>query len=152
MTREQYIESRVYDEHEYIDIEEATIEMLNNSYSFKKVGGPFAYMSAGDVLKDYDPCAFREEANNYSDQMVRDGKWIYFHNEFFLYEAQYLIDDITDAIRDVDPFQVDDPDHHPGWYYYDDMALCQGPFADAEACYNHACLEYPLEPVGPICE
>jgi hypothetical protein len=109
-------------------------------------------MSAGDVLKDYDPCAFREEANNYSDQMVRDGKWIYFHNEFFLYEAQYLIDDITDAIRDVDPFQVDDPDHHPGWYYYDDMALCQGPFADAEACYNHACLEYPLEPVGPICE
>ena len=152
MTREQYIESRVYDEHEYIEVEEATIEMLDDDYNFKCLGGPFTYMSAGHVLKDYDPCAFREQVNNYQDRMIRDCYWIEYDDNCWLPEVQKFIDDITDAITNVDPFQVDDPDHHPGWYYYDDMALCQGPFADAEACYNHACLEYPLEPIGPICE
>jgi hypothetical protein len=141
MTREQYIESRVYDEHEYIEVEEATIEMLNNSYSFEQVGGPFAHMSAGDVLKDYDPCSFREELNNYQDAMIRDGNWIEYDDNCWLPEVQKFIDDITDAIniKYVDPFRVDDPDHHPGWYYYDDMALCQGPFESAKACYDDAC-------------
>jgi len=64
MTREQYLEERIYDEHDYIDVEEATIKMLNETYSFKQIGGPFTYMSAGDVLKEYDYAAFRETVNN----------------------------------------------------------------------------------------
>ena len=138
MTREQYIEARVYDEHEYIDIEEATIEMLNDSYSFEKVGGPFAHMSAGDVLKDYDPCAFRQEVCNYQDYMIRTDMWIEYDDNCWLPEAKELIDHITDAIKNVDPFQVTGIEH-PGWYYHDDMAFAQGPFESAEACYDHAC-------------
>ena len=152
MTREQYIESRVYDEHEYIEVEDATIEVLNDTYDFHPVGGPFAYMQAGVVLKEYDYNAFREECNNYQDAMIRDGSWIEYDDNCWLPEVRQFIDDIQDAIENVDPFEVNDPDHHPGWYYHDDMALCQGPFESAEACYDHACLEYPLKPVGPICK
>jgi hypothetical protein len=138
MTREQYIEARVYDEHEYIDIEEATIEMLNDSYSFKQIGGPFAYMSAGDVLKDYDYTAFREEVNNYQDYMIRDGNWIEYDDNCWIPLVQKSIDYINDCIKNVDPFQVTGVEH-PGWYYHDDMAFAQGPFESAEACYDHAC-------------
>jgi hypothetical protein len=140
MTREQYIEARVYDEHEYIDIEEATIEMLDDDYNFKSLGGPFTYMSAGHVLKDYDPCAFREQVNNYQDRMIRDCYWIEYDDHCWLPEAQEFIDNISDAIKDVDPFQVTGVEH-PGWYYHDDMAFAQGPFESAEACYDHACLQ-----------
>ena len=138
MTREQYLEDRVYDEHDYIDVEEATIEMLNETYRFKQIGGPFAYMSAGDVLKDYDYTAFREEVNNYQDHMIRDGNWIEYDDNCWLPIVQKCIDYINDCIKNVDPFQVTGIEH-PGWYYYDDMAMSQGPFADAEACYDHAC-------------
>ena len=138
MTREQYLEERIYDEHEYIDVEEATIEMLNETYSFKQIGGPFTYMSAGDVLKDYDYTAFREEVNNYQDHMIRDGNWIEFNQACWLPEAQKLIDYVTDALKNVDPFQVTGIEH-PGWYYYDDMSMSQGPFDSPEDCYNHAC-------------
>jgi len=138
MTREQYIESRVYDEHEYIDIEEATIEMLDDDYNFKSLGGPFTYMSAGHVLKDYDPCAFREQVNNYQDRMIRDCYWIEYDDNCWLPEVAKLIAGIKYSIMDVDPFQVTGVEH-PGWYYHDDMAFAQGPFESAEACYDHAC-------------
>jgi hypothetical protein len=140
MTREQYLEDRVYDEHQYIDVDEATIEMLNERYDFYKVGGPFTHMSAGDVLKDYDYTAFREEVNNYQDYMIRDGNWIEYDDNCWLPEAQEFIDNIKDAIKNVDPFQVTGIEH-PGWYYYDDMSMSQGPFNSAEDCYDHACFE-----------
>ena len=41
MRREQYILDRVYDEHDSIELEEATIEMLNQTYNFRPLGGPF---------------------------------------------------------------------------------------------------------------
>ena len=138
MTREQYLEERIYDEHDYIDVEEATIEMLNETYSFKQIGGPFAFMSAGDVLNDYDYAAFREAVNNYQDKMIRDGNWIEYDDNCWIPVVQKFIDYITDNIKDVDPFQVTGIEH-PGWYYYDDMAMSQGPFDSPEDCYNHAC-------------
>ena len=53
MTREQYIEVRVYDEHLSIEIEDATKEMLSDTYSLHCVGGPFKYLPAGDVLFEH---------------------------------------------------------------------------------------------------
>jgi hypothetical protein len=138
MTREQYLEERIHDEHEYIEVEEATIEMLNETYSFKQIGGPFTNMSAGVVLKEYDYAAFREEFNNYQDQMIRDGNWIEYNQACWLPEVQKLIDYINDSIKNVDPFYVED-DQYRGWHYYDDMSISQGPFNSPEDCYNHAC-------------
>jgi len=138
MTREEYLELKVYDEHEYIDVEDATIEMLDDDYNFKSLGGPFTYISAGDVLKEYDYTAFRETMNNYQDSMIRDGNWIEYDDNCWLPEVQKFIDDIKEAIKKVDPFQVTGIEH-PGWYYYDDMSMSQGPFNSPEDCYNHAC-------------
>jgi len=138
MTREEYLELKVYDEHEYIDVEDATIEMLDDDYNFKSLGGPFTYISAGDVLKEYDYTAFRETMNNYQDSMIRDGDWIEYDDNCWLPEVQKFIDDIKEAIKKVDPFQVTGIEH-PGWYYYDDMSMSQGPFNSPEDCYNHAC-------------
>lgn len=138
MTREEYIESRVYDEHEYIDVEEATIEMLNDTYSFQSLGGPFTHMSAGDVLKEYDYAAFRETLNNYQDHMIRDGNWVEYDDNCWLPEVSKFIDNIKEAIKDVDPFYVEHG-KFSGWHYYDDMAMIQGPFNTPEDCYNHAC-------------
>jgi hypothetical protein len=139
MKREHYIESRVYDEYEYIDIEDATKKMLSDTYSFHCVGGPFKYLSAGDVLFDYNHVAFREECNNFADHMVRNGDWIYYDNEYWPSDAQKLIDEITERIKDVDPFECTGIEH-PGWYYYDSRVFEQGPFESAEACYDHACM------------
>ena len=140
MTREQFLEDTVYDEHDYIDVEQATIEMLNETYSFQSLGGPFTYMSAGVVLKEYDYTAFRETMNNYQDSMIRDGSWIEYDDACWLPHVKEFIDNIKDAIKNVDPFQVTGVEH-PGWYYYDDMSMSQGPFTSAEWCYGHACLQ-----------
>lgn len=142
MTREEYLESVIYDEHEYIEVEDATIEMLNEAYSFKSLGGPFTYMNAGVVLKEYDYTAFRETMNNYQDSMIRNGNWIEYDNNCWFAGVEVFIENIKDAIKNVDPFQVED-----SWYYYDEapagtsMELSQGPFDSPEDCYNHACLQ-----------
>ena len=138
MRREQYILDRVYDENDSIEIEEATIEMLNQTYNLSQVGGPFTYMLAGVVLKEYDDAAFREEANNYQDAMIRDGSWIEYGQACWLPEAKKLIDYITSSIKDVDPIECTLIEH-PGFYYFDSKSISQGPFESAEACYNHAC-------------
>ena len=138
MTIEEYLESKVYDEHEYIDVEDATIEMLNETYSFKSLGGPFTYMNAGVVLKEYDYTAFRETMNNYQDSMIRNGNWIEYDNNCWFAGVEVFIENIKDAIKNVDPFHVVGI-FSDGWYYYDDMAMSQGPFNSPEDCYNHAC-------------
>ena len=138
MTREQYIEVRVYDEHYSIELEDATKEMLSDTYSLHCVGGPFKYLPAGDVLFDYDYTAFREECNNFADRMIRNGDWIYYDDNYWRSEAQKFIDEITSSIKDVDPIECTGIEH-PGFYYFDSESISQGPFESAEACYNHAC-------------
>jgi len=70
--------------------------------------------------------------------MIRDGNWIEYDDACWLPEAKKLIDYVTDTIKNVDPFHVVGI-FSDGWYYYDDMAMSQGPFNSPEACYNHAC-------------
>jgi len=138
MTREQYLEVRVHDEHLSIEIEDATKEMLSDTYSLHCVGGPFKYLPAGDVLFDYDYTAFREECNNFADRMIRNGDWIYYDDNYWGSEAQKFIDEITSSIKDVDPIECTGIEH-PGFYYFDSKAISQGPYESAEACYDHAC-------------
>ena len=138
MTREQYIEVRVHDEHLSIEIEDATKEMLSDTYSLHCVGGPFKYLPAGDVLFDYDYTAFREECNNFADRMITNGDWVYYDDNYWGSEVQKFIDEITSSIKDVDPIECTGIEY-PGFYYFDSKAISQGPYESAEACYDHAC-------------
>ena len=42
-----------------VDVEKRYDEMLDEIYSFEKVGGPFAHMSPSRVLQEVDPIAYR---------------------------------------------------------------------------------------------
>lgn len=50
-----------------IDREERFDSMLDDCYSFERVGGPFTYMTPSLVLKEYDPVAYRCGVNDYAD-------------------------------------------------------------------------------------
>jgi hypothetical protein len=51
-----------------IDREKRFSEMLDECYSFEKVGGPFEHMSPAKVLEEMDPIAFRCGVNDFGDE------------------------------------------------------------------------------------
>lgn len=62
-------EARVAEECKAVDREAAFNEMLDECYSFEKVGGPFAGMSPSRVLLECDPIAHRCGVNDYCDSL-----------------------------------------------------------------------------------
>lgn len=50
-----------------VDMEQRFRDMLDECYSFDKIGGPFAYMSPSRVLEEVDPTAFRCGVSDQSD-------------------------------------------------------------------------------------
>ena len=60
-------ESRIESDCKPVDMEQRFRDMLDECYSFDKVGGPFAYMSPSRVLEEMDPTAFRCGVNDYAD-------------------------------------------------------------------------------------
>ena len=60
-------ESRIESDCKPVDMEQRFRDMLDECYTFDKVGGPFAYMSPSRVLKEVDPTAFRCGVNDYAD-------------------------------------------------------------------------------------
>lgn len=141
MKIEEYIIEKLSEEFNCIDIEEETKDMLDETYSFANIGGPFQYMSAGDVLEQYDHVAFREEVNNYLDLQVQDNNWVEYNDRYWHIDAKHALEEYRDILKDCDPFHVSDG-KHPGWYYYDKMAFVQGPFNEPYDCYNHAIDQY----------
>lgn len=61
------LEAHIASECTVIDREEAFNDMLDEIYSFEKVGGPFANMSPSRVLLEVDPVAHRCGVNDYAD-------------------------------------------------------------------------------------
>lgn len=68
-----------------MDVEERFSDMLDECYSFKSVGGPFAHMLPSRVLRECDETAFRCGANDYADSLSKDG------------EIEYIAEDWYDA-------------------------------------------------------
>lgn len=50
-----------------VDLEERLDQMLNDCYSFKDIGGPFASMDPARVLREMDPVAYRCALSDMSD-------------------------------------------------------------------------------------
>ena len=61
------LEQKIADDLEKIDREARFDAMLDECYSFEKVGGPFANMQPSDILKNCDPAAYRCGVNDYAD-------------------------------------------------------------------------------------
>jgi hypothetical protein len=136
MTHKEYILTKLEEEFRQLDVDEETKEMLDECYPFSCVGGPFTYLSAGDVLYKMHGQSFRDEMIMLIDRMVKDKRWFEFHNTYWDIEAKAAAESYAAAIACCDPFCVSDGDH-PGWYYYDEEAFAQGPFCDPYDCYEH---------------
>jgi hypothetical protein len=61
------LEKRIIAEVEKIDREGRYRDLIDECYSFKDVGGPFAHMTPSRVLEEVDPTAFRCGVNDYGD-------------------------------------------------------------------------------------
>ena len=66
-----------------IDRESRFNDMLDEIYSFEKVGGPFAYMSPSRVLLECDPIAHRCGVNDFADRE----EWTEINGETYETEA-----------------------------------------------------------------
>lgn len=88
------------------DLEARFSDVLDECYSFEKVGGPFQYMTPSRVLKEMDPTAFRCGVNDWAD-----GEELYEINgdyydradvdkarEEFIEELDSEISDLTESI------------------------------------------------------
>lgn len=61
------LETRIADNCKVVDREAAFNEMLDECYSFERVGGPFADMLPSRVLLEVDPIQHRCGVNDYAD-------------------------------------------------------------------------------------
>jgi len=62
-------------------LDNMTEEFLNEIYGEISVCG-YEY-SAGNALKDLDPCAFRQAVQEYADNQVSDGFWVELHGQLY---------------------------------------------------------------------
>jgi hypothetical protein len=86
-----------------VDIEKQYDEMLDEIYSFKRVGGPFEYMQPSRVLRDSSPTDYRVGFSDWlaaeSDRIVDiDGN--YYDREEVEREAENYIDGLRAEIAD----------------------------------------------------
>lgn len=72
-----------------VDMEQRFRDMLDECYSFDKIGGPFAYMSPSRVLEEVDPTAFRCGVSEQSD-----------HENVYEIDGDYYDTDKVDEARD----------------------------------------------------
>lgn len=89
-------QERVREELTPVDVEARFNDMLDESYSFDSVGGPFACMSPSRVLLECDPIAHRCGVNDYADSLGKDGEIEYICEDW--YDAKE-VQDIRDEVE-----------------------------------------------------
>ncbi len=91
------LEAHIVAECETVDVEAAFKAMLDECYSFAKVGGPFAYLSPSRVLEELCPTDFRCGVADYSDSLetteIRG-------DEYNNREVDKAKEEFIDALRD----------------------------------------------------
>lgn len=79
-----------------VDREAAFDSMLDESYSFDAVGGPFTYMTPSSVLKEMDPIAYRCGVNDFADGM----EWVEVDGQTFdQREVEELVADFVSELE-----------------------------------------------------
>jgi len=88
------LEAFIISECRTVDREARFDEMLDECYSFEKVGSIFASMSPSRVLKEVDPIAYRCGVNDYEDSenLVEIGDDYYERDEAEKAKAEFISD------------------------------------------------------------
>lgn len=87
--------TRIESDCDKVDMEAMFSNMLDDCYSFKAVGGPFAYMSPSKVLEEMDPTAFRCGVSDYADSM-RDEYVELSNGHYRIEDCKPIQDEIAD--------------------------------------------------------
>jgi hypothetical protein len=107
------LNSRIADELTAIDREERFRETLDELYSFRDVGGPFAHMQPSAVLEECDPIAFRCGVNDYADSE----NWVEINGDYYEQDdcerikeemQDELESSITDKEQEIEEAHEDD--------------------------------------------
>lgn len=96
------LEERIRDNCKAVDVEAAYCDSLDESYSFEKVGGPFAHMLPSRVLKDHDPIAYRCGLVDYQDvlEVVEIGS-DYYQQDDCEKQRDELVDELDSQLADA---------------------------------------------------
>jgi len=84
---------------EAVDVEKSFDESMNEIYSFKDVGGPFASMEPARVLKEMSPTDYHIGVSEHDDYLVDSG-YKRFENE--IYPEKELMDLLDEYIDECD--------------------------------------------------
>ena len=100
------------------DMDAAYREMLDECYSFKSVGGPFACMQPSRVLEECDPTAFRCGFNDWldSEEVTEIGDEYFDSKELEDIREQVadaLDSEITDLDEEAEDLEAGLPDPEP---------------------------------------
>lgn len=109
------LETRIAEDCTPIDREARFDNMLDECYSFDKVGGPFANMSPSRVLREVDPTAYRCGVNDFAD----GEEWVEIDGETYdkdeaekVREAMVsdLESEISDLESEIEDLEAEDAD------------------------------------------
>lgn len=100
LTKEQ--EEKIKEEISPVDADEQYKQMIDECYSFSRVGGPFEYMSPAKVLEDMDPTAYRCGFNDWTDSEIANGRLVQIGEDYFdADEAEEVLDAMDDAKQEA---------------------------------------------------
>lgn len=92
----QTLTARIVEECKPVDREAAFDAMLDECYSFKKVGGPFEWMLPSRVLQEMDPTAYRCGVNDFAD----GEPWVEIDGETYdRAEVEAVIEEFKDGLE-----------------------------------------------------
>lgn len=107
------LKSRIRDEHDSVSMEDLYDSMLDECYSFEKVGGSFTYLKPSNVLKEMRPTDYRCGLADYSDSVSSEYVEV-FCDEYYrtedveetknemVYEIEQEIAGLENELNDLD--------------------------------------------------
>jgi hypothetical protein len=84
-----------------VDVERLYDQMLDNTYSFDAVGGPFQYLQPSRVLAQADETAYLCGLADYQDSLAQERDYVEIDGDL------YAVDDIEEALEE---FEDEDED------------------------------------------
>lgn len=99
----QRLNDHVISECSPVDMEQRFRDMIDECYSFDRVGGPFAGMTPSHVLEKMDPIAFRCGVSDHSDgEDVVDIEGNYYDSRRVEDAREEFVDGLKQALTDAE--------------------------------------------------
>jgi hypothetical protein len=144
--KEKIIEEIIHSNHSPVNVEYLFCDFLDETYSFKEVGGPFEHMTPSSVLREMDPTWYRTGIADYEDDLVENQDYLRLGDDIFHPSAKEEYEELVDKLANVEVYYLGKDkviEKLTGWYYShcleDEKAI--GPFSTEEEAWQKAANE-----------